>query len=80
MLVRGGWRPGVRKAVFMLISREWATKYRDALLERHPSLQLLRIAEAYDAIFRRLKVLGETSNEHHKLRRALDALNRLRDT
>jgi len=37
---------GVRNAVFMLISPEWATKYRDVVLERHPSLQLLRIAEA----------------------------------
>lgn len=66
-------------AAFMLMSQEWAMKFRDAMLERHPSLQLLRMTEAYEAIFRRLGGLRETSNEHRKLIKALDSLNRLRD-
>ena len=46
--------PG-RSAAFMLISQEWSMKFRDAMLERHPCLQLLRMTEAYEAIFRRLR-------------------------
>jgi hypothetical protein len=38
--------------------QEWHTKYRAALLERNPVLQLLRIAEAYEAIVGRLRDLG----------------------
>jgi hypothetical protein len=63
----------------MLISQEWSMKFRDAMLERHPCLQLLRMTEAYEAIFRRLGGLRETSHERRKLIEALDSLNRLRD-
>jgi hypothetical protein len=63
----------------MLIGQEWSMKFRDAMLERHPCLQLLRMTEAYEAIFRRLGGLRETSQERRKLIKALDSLNRLRD-
>jgi hypothetical protein len=63
----------------MLMSQEWSMKYRDAMLERHPNLQLLRMIEAYEAIFHRIGALRETSNERRKLVQALDTLNRLRD-
>jgi hypothetical protein len=62
-----------------MLGREWSMKFRDAMQERHPCLQLLRMTEAYEAIFRRSAVLRETSNEHRKLVKALNALNRLRD-
>jgi hypothetical protein len=63
-----------------MLSQEWSTKYRDAMLERHPCIQLLRITEAYEAIFRRIGVLRETSNEHRRLVNALHTLNGLRDS
>jgi hypothetical protein len=50
------------------------------MLERHPCIQLLRITEAYEAIFRRIGVLRETSNEHRRLVNALHTLNGLRDS
>ena len=68
---------GTERSV-MFMSQEWSMKYRDAVLERHPCLQLLRMIEAYEAIFRRIGVLRETSKEHRKLIKALDSLNRLR--
>lgn len=59
---------------------DWSLKYRAAVLERNPALQSLRIAEAHEAILRRMAELEESSgSERHKLENAIDTLNRLRD-
>jgi hypothetical protein len=62
----------------MAVRKEWSIKYRAAVLERNPALQLLRMTEANDAIQRRMGDLGETSGERRKLENALEALNLLR--
>lgn len=62
-----------------VMKEDWRLKYRAAILERNPVLQSLRIAEAYEAIMRRLEELEENSNDRHKLEAAIDTLNRLRD-
>jgi hypothetical protein len=56
-----------------------AIKYRAAILERNPALQLVRMTEANDAIQRRIGDLRETSDERRRLENALEALNLLRD-
>jgi hypothetical protein len=58
--------------------QEWSIKYRAAILERNPALQLVRMTEANDAIKRRIGDLRETSDERRRLENALDALNLLR--
>ena len=63
----------------MAVRQEWSIKYRAAILERNPALQLQRMTEANDAIHRRMGDLGETSDERRKLENALEALNLLRD-
>jgi hypothetical protein len=59
--------------------QEWSIKYRAAILERNPALQLVRMTEANDAIKRRIGDLRETSDERRRLENALEALNLLRD-
>ena len=63
----------------MAVRKEWSIKYRAAILERNPALQVLRMTEANDAIQSRMEDLGETSGERRKLENALEALNLLRD-
>jgi hypothetical protein len=63
----------------MAVRQEWSIRYRAAILERNPASQLLRMNEANDAIQRRMRDLGETSDEWRKLENALEALNLLRD-
>ena len=63
----------------MAMRQEWSIKYRAAVLERNPALQLLRVTEANDAIQRRMGDLEETSDERRKLENALQSLNVLRD-
>ena len=63
----------------MAVRPEWSIKYRAAILERNPALQVLRMTEANYAIQRRMGDLGETSGERRKLENALEALNLLRD-
>lgn len=62
----------------MAMRQEWSIKYRAAILERNPALQLVRMTEANDAIKRRIGDLRETSDERRRLENALDALNLLR--
>jgi hypothetical protein len=63
----------------MAIRQDWSIKYRAAILERNPALQLVRMTEANDAIQRRIGDLRETSDERRRLENALEALNLLRD-
>jgi hypothetical protein len=56
----------------------WSLKYRAAILERNPALQLLRIVEAYGAIQRQLEKLEKNSPERQKLDNAINTLDRLR--
>jgi hypothetical protein len=57
----------------------WSLKYRAAILERNPALQLLRIVEAYGAIQRQLEKLEKDSPERRKLDNAINTLDRLRN-
>jgi hypothetical protein len=61
------------------VRKEWAIKYRAAILERNSAFRLLRLTEANDAIQRRLGDLEETSNERRKLENAVQALKAMRD-
>ena len=63
----------------MAVRQEWSIKYRAAVLERNPAIQLLRMTEAKDAILRRMGHLKETSGEWRKLENALEALRLLRN-
>jgi hypothetical protein len=63
----------------MAVRQEWSIKYRSAILERNPALQLLRLTQAHEAIQRRIANAGETTDERRKLENALEALNLLRD-
>jgi hypothetical protein len=63
----------------MAMRQEWSIKYRAAILERNPALQLVRMTEANDAIQRRIGDLRETSDERCRLENAREALNLVRD-
>ena len=63
----------------MAVRPEWSIKYRAAMLERNFAFQVMRMTEAHDAIQRRMRNVGETSEERRKLVKALEALNLLRD-
>ena len=63
----------------MAVRQEWSIKYRSAILERNPALQLERLTQAHEAIERRIADAGETTDERRKLENALEALNLLRD-
>lgn len=63
----------------MAVRQEWSIKYRSAIFERNPALQLLRLARVDEAIQRRIADAGETLDERRKLENALEALNLLRD-
>jgi len=63
----------------MAVRQEWSIKYRSAILERNPALQLVRLTQAHETIQRRIADAGMTSAERRKLENALEALNLLRD-
>jgi hypothetical protein len=58
---------------------EWELKYRAALTEHNPSLKWRRIEEAHKAILLRISETEATSDERHKLDKAIEVLNRLRN-
>jgi hypothetical protein len=58
---------------------EWELKYRAALTEHNPSLKWRRIEEAHKAIVLRISETEATSDERHKLDKAIQVLNRLQD-
>lgn len=57
--------------------REVWLKYRAAMLERNPNVQLLRI-EAYNALQQRLNQVEEDSLERRQLDNAISILDQLR--
>jgi hypothetical protein len=56
----------------------WSAKYRAAILELNPALQLLRIVEAYGAIQRRIEKVERDSHERRRLDNAINNVDRLR--
>jgi len=60
------------------MKEDWEKQYRSVLMERNPTLQQLRIEEAYKAVIRRIKETDDTA-ERQKLDRAIDMLNILRN-
>jgi hypothetical protein len=56
----------------------WWSKYRAAILERNPEVQLLRIVEAYEAMQRCLDKVEKNSSERRKLDNAIKTLDSLR--
>jgi hypothetical protein len=56
----------------------WRSKYRAAILQRNPEVQLLRIVAAYEEIQARLEKVDKNSPERRKLDNAIKTLDGLR--
>jgi hypothetical protein len=59
---------------------DWTKKYKRALLERNPTLQIRRIKEARAAMAARRNEIATTSQERYVIDRALDILATLHES
>jgi hypothetical protein len=59
---------------------DWTRKYKQALLERNPTLQMHRVDEARKVLMARIGDITETAPERRMIDRALDVLATLRES
>jgi RNA polymerase-interacting CarD/CdnL/TRCF family regulator len=60
--------------------RDWTRKYKQALLERNPEHQILRVDEVQKMLMARIGEITETDPERRMIDRALDVLATLRES
>jgi hypothetical protein len=58
---------------------DWERKYRAALKEHNPFLKWRRIEEAFKVIRHNMNEIANNSDERHKLDKAIEVLNQLRN-
>jgi hypothetical protein len=63
-----------------MTQNEWTRKYKRALFERNPALQMLCIEDARKAMTGRLKELAEPSPERYAIDRASGVLAAICET
>jgi hypothetical protein len=59
---------------------DWTRKYKQALLERNPKHQMLRVDEVQKMLMARIGEVRETDAERRMIDRALDVLATLRES
>jgi hypothetical protein len=59
---------------------DWTRKYKQALLERNPALQMSRVDDARKVLMARIGEITETAPERRMIDRALDVLATLQES